>query len=243
MLVENAMVLAAGLGTRLRPLTDRMPKPLVPVGGRPMIDYVLDALSEAGIRTVCVNVHHHADQMEAHLAERADMDILISDERAQLMNNGGGLAKGLKLLPPGLVMVMNADLFWVGETQGTPTNLQRLIAEFDPSRMDMLMLCARPERVVCHAGKMDFRLHTDGRLTRYQADDPDPVVYSGAFVMHTDFFADAPETAFNLNLYFDKAIARQRLYGIELSGHWLTVGSPEELEQAEAFLAGRSGQA
>ncbi len=240
MFVENAMVLAAGLGTRLRPLTDRMPKPLVPVGGRPMIDYVLDAIASSGIRTVAINVHHHADQMQAYLARRTDLDILISDERAQLMNNGGGLAKGLKLLPRGLVLVMNADLFWVGEPAGEQTNLQRLITQFDPSRMDMLMLCARPERVVCHAGKMDFRLHADGRLTRYQADDPDPVVYSGAFVMHTDFFADAPDTAFNLNLYFDKAISRQRLFAIELAGHWLTVGSPEELHQAEAFLASRS---
>ncbi len=236
MLVENAMVLAAGLGTRLRPLTDRMPKPLVAVGGRPMLDYVLDAIAEAGIGTVAINVHHHADQLEAYLAQRRDMRFLISDERAQLMNNGGGLAKGLKLLPSGPVLVMNADLFWVGEPQGEPSNLRRLMSAFDPARMDMLMLCASLDRVVSHTGKLDFQMNADGGLTRYQAGYPNPVIYAGAFVMHTDFMADAPDDAFNLNLYFDKAIARRRLYATQLSGHWLTVGSPEELEKAEAFL-------
>jgi MurNAc alpha-1-phosphate uridylyltransferase len=244
MLVENAMVLAAGLGTRLRPLTDRMPKPLVPVGGRPMIDYVLDALSEAGIRTVCVNVHHHADQMEAHLAGRTDMNILISDERSRLMNSGGGLAKGLKQLPAGLILVMNADLFWVGEPEGEPSNLRRLISFFDPGRMDMGMLCAPMDHVVGHDGTRDFHLAQNGRLTRYREGDHHPVVYAGAFVMHSGFLADAPaDEAFNLNIYFDRAIRTDRLYGMELSGDWITVGSPQGLAEAETFLASRSGPA
>ncbi len=126
MTIRHAMVLAAGLGTRLRPITDRMPKPLVPVGGKPMIDRVLDLLTEAGIETAAVNVHHHADQMEAHLAARAAPRIVISNERDQLMDSGGGLAKGLKCLPAGPVLVMNADLFWVGETPGAPSNLPGL---------------------------------------------------------------------------------------------------------------------
>ncbi|MCO5734643.1 nucleotidyltransferase family protein [Rhizobium sp. SSA_523] len=237
MTVENAMVLAAGLGTRLRPLTDQMPKPLVPVGGRPMLDYVLDAIAQAGISTVAINVHHHADQMEDYLGRRSDLRVLISDERGQLMNNGGGLAKGLKLLPSGPVLVMNADLFWIGDGAGDLSNLRRLIAGFDDRIMDMRMLCALPDHVVCHAGKMDFSMSSEGRLTRYRDGDDNPVVYAGAFVMHTDFMADAPDTPFNLNLTFDKAISRSRLFGQALDGHWLTVGSPEELAQAERFLA------
>ena len=118
MKIEDAMVLAAGLGTRLRPITDRMPKPLVPIAGKPMIDYGLDALAEAGVKRVVVNVHHFADQMTAHLANRSQPEIILSDETGELMNSGGGLAKGLKLLGRAPVLVMNADLFWIGEKPG-----------------------------------------------------------------------------------------------------------------------------
>ncbi|WP_137130645.1 nucleotidyltransferase family protein [Rhizobium sp. FY34] len=240
MTIENAMVLAAGLGTRLRPITERMPKPLVQVGGRPMMDYVLDALAEAGIKRVCVNVHHHADQMEDYLSRRHDLDFVISDERAMLMNSGGGLAKGLKLLPSGPVLVMNADLFWVGEPVGEASNLTRLMEFFDPSRMDMAMLCAAMDCVIGHDGKKDFHLAENGRLTRYRDDDTNPVVYAGAFAMQSDFLSDAPDGAFNLNIYFDRAIAKARLYGIPLHGDWITVGSPQGLAEAEAFLATRA---
>lgn len=239
MTIQNAMVLAAGLGTRLRPITDRMPKPLVPVGGRPMMDYVLDLIAEAGIRTVAVNVHHHAEQMDAYLSARTDLEILISDERDRLMNNGGGLAKGLKLLPAGPVLVMNADLFWVGEPAGQPSNLRRLIDFFDADLMDMAMLCVGLEQSIGHNGTKDFDMAAEGRLSRHRGGDAPSVVYAGAFVTTTEFFADAPDDAFNLNLYFDKAIERQRLYGIGLSGHWITVGSPEGLHEAEAFLSSR----
>lgn len=237
MTIQNAMVLAAGLGTRLRPITDRMPKPLVPVGGRPMIDYVLDSLAEAGVSTVSINVHHHADQMLAHLAKRRDLEILISDERNGLLNNGGGLVKGLKLLPPGPVVVMNADLFWVGEPADQISNLRKLIQFFDPTRMDMAMLCVLLDQAIGHDGKKDFNLDQHCRLTRYREGDPSPVVYAGAFVVDTAFFADAPDEPFNLNIYFDKAIHNSRLYGTMLNGHWITVGSPDGLEAAELFLS------
>lgn len=240
MIIENAMVLAAGLGTRLRPLTDLTPKPLVPVGGRPMLDYVLDLLVECGVKRLSINVHHHAEQMEAYLASRSDLDILISDERHRLMNNGGGLVKGLTLLPPGPVLVMNADLFWVNEPAGEASNLTRLIKAFDPTVMDMLMLCAPMDRTIGHNGTRDFHMDPAGRLTRYREGDAHPVVYAGAFAVDTAFFADAPEGAFNLNLSFDKAIGRNRLYGIGLRGDWITVGSPEGLEEAETFLENSS---
>lgn len=153
MTIKNAMVLAAGLGTRMRPITDTIPKPLVKIAGKPMIDYALDALVEAGAEMIVVNVHHHADQMIAHLEHRSDAEILISDERAQLMNSGGGLAKGLKLLEPGPVFVMNADLFWIGEQLNAVSNLRKLAQFFDPERMDMALLCVDMDRTTGHNGK------------------------------------------------------------------------------------------
>ncbi len=235
--ITNAMVLAAGLGTRLRPITDTMPKPLVPVAGVPMIDTVLDLLVHAGVETAVVNVHHFADRMEAHLAGRASPKILISDERDGLMNSGGGLAKGLKLLPDGPVLVMNADLFWIGEAPGKPTNLQRLAAFFDAGTMDMALLCVRLEDTTGHNGKKDFSLAEDGRLIRFAEGLPNPVVYAGAIAMNANLLADAPDDAFNLNIYFDRAIEKGRLFGIVLEGHWLTVGTPEAIGEAEDTIA------
>ncbi|KKX26608.1 nucleotidyltransferase family protein [Rhizobium sp. LC145] len=237
MTITQAMVLAAGLGTRMRPITDTMPKPLVPVAGRPMIDYALDVLADAGVTCAAVNVHHFADRVEAHLQAYPRMEILISDERAHLMNSGGGLAKGLRLLEPGLLYVMNADLFWIGEIPGRKTNLQRLAEFFDPATMDMALLCVPLERTTGHNGKKDFQLDPDGRLSRYREGGDNPVVYAGAIVMHSSLFDDAPEDAFNLNIYFDRAIANGRLHGLVMEGHWITVGTPEALPQAEAVIA------
>lgn len=236
MTIKNAMVLAAGLGTRLRPITDRMPKPLVAVGGKPMIDYALDSLADAGVSHAVVNVHHFADQMEAHLASYPRLDVAISDERDQLMNSGGGLVKGLELLEPGRIFVMNADLFWIGEKAGTPTNLQRLAQFFNPERMDMALLCVPIENTTGHNGKKDFGLAADGKLVRYTEGSGQAVVYAGAIALETSLFDDAPQDAFNLNIYFDRAIAAGRLYGISMEGHWLTVGTPDALVEAETVL-------
>nr|CAD6429513.1 nucleotidyltransferase family protein [Rhizobium sp. Q54] len=237
MKITQAMVLAAGLGTRLRPITDTIPKPLVRVAGKPMIDYALDALADAGVRRAVVNVHHFAEQMEAHLDRYTRLDVVISDERERLMNSGGGLAKGLKLLDPGLLFVMNADLFWVGERPHQPTNLQRLAAFFDRAEMDMALLCVPLERTTGHNGKKDFQLDDEGRLSRY-TDGSLPLVYAGAIVMHSALFDDAPDDdAFNLNIYFDRAIERGRLFGLVMDGHWLTVGTPDALVEAEEVLS------
>ncbi|MBB4008961.1 nucleotidyltransferase family protein [Allorhizobium taibaishanense] len=237
MTISQAMVLAAGLGTRMRPITDTLPKPLVKVAGKTLVDYALDHLSQAGVETAVVNIHHFPEMMLAHLAQRPAPRILISDERDGLMNNGGGLAKGIKLLQPGPLLVMNADLFWIGEPKGQPTNLQRLGAAFDPAAMDMIMLCVRLEQTTGHNGKNDFNLGTDGRLTRYKSDDPNPVVYAGALAMDRALLDDAPQDAFNLNIYFDTAITKGRLFGLMLEGEWLTVGTPEAIGEAEAVLA------
>lgn len=236
MKITQAMVLAAGLGTRLRPITDTMPKPLVRVAGKPMIDYALDALADAGVRRAAVNVHHFADQMELHLARYPRLDVIVSDERDRLMNSGGGLAKGIKLLKPGPLFVMNSDLFWVGEPRNQPTNLQRLAEFFDPASMDMALLCVRLQDTTGHNGKKDFQLDAGGRLSRY-TDGAEPLVYAGAIALNSSLFDDAPDDAFNLNLYFDRAIERGRLHGLVLNGHWLTVGTPEALGDAEEVLA------
>ena len=233
-----AMVLAAGLGTRMRPITDTIPKPLVRIAGKPLIDYALDTLKAAGCEMVVVNVHWLADQMEAHLATYRGMEIVISDERAELLNSGGGLAKGLKLLNPGPVHVMNADLFWIGEARGEMTSLERLAGFFDPDRMDMAMLCVRLADTTGHDGKVDFAMSEKGELVRYRPVDGklpegEGVVYAGAIVMDSRLLGDAPKGAFNLNIYFDRAIAAGRLFGLILDGHWVTAGAPEAIGAAE----------
>jgi N-acetyl-alpha-D-muramate 1-phosphate uridylyltransferase len=238
MTITQAMVLAAGLGTRMKPITDTTPKPLVKIGGKAMIDYALDSLREAGVSTVVVNVHHHADQMERHLAAVRGLDIIISDERARLMDSGGGLARGLRHLDPTApALVMNADLFWIGEPQGEASNLTRLGNRFNSGTMDMAMLCVEESRTTGHNGKNDFSMAPDGQLTRFRIGDPDPVVYAGALVVMPELLADAPEEPFNLNIYFDRAIAARRLFGERLQGHWLTVGTPEAIAPAEAMIA------
>ncbi len=236
MKIKNAMVLAAGLGTRMRPITDKTPKPLVKIGGKAMIDYALDALAAAGVTKAVVNIHHHPDQMLKHLALRDQPQILISDERDRLMNSGGGLAKGLKLLSQDAVIVMNADLFWIAEPADQPSNLTRLASFFDPARMDMALLCVRNEKTTGHNGTLDFSLDDEGRLTRYRDDQSNPVVYAGAIAFLPSFLADAPDDAFNLNIYFDKAIKAGRLYGLELQGHWITVGTPQAIAPAEEVI-------
>ena len=231
------MILAAGLGTRMRPITDTIPKPLVRVGGKAMIDYSLDALKHAGVSTVAVNVHYLAEQVESHLARVTGLDILVSDERDALLNSGGGLAKGLKLLGRDPVFVMNADLFWVGEPASGPTNLQRLSALFNAARMDMALLCVRLEDTTGHGGKPDFSMDSDGRLMRFKDRPENPVVYAGALVLKPELLDGAPNEPFNLNIYFDRAIASGRLFGMVLTGHWLHIGTPEAIVEAEASIA------
>lgn len=237
MAVKQAMVLAAGLGTRLRPITDVTPKPLVPVGGKPMLTYVLDLLHREQVENIAINVHHHADQMEEFLGSYKDANVLFSDERAELLDSGGGLAKGLKLLKPGPCFVLNADLFWVGEKRERKSNLSRLAEAFDPARMDMVMLCVKLEDTTGHNGKLDFNLNADGSLSYLTEESANPIVYAGAIVMNRDLLADAPEGKFKLNLYFDRAIKAGRLFGVVLQGAWITVGSPDAIESAEKKIA------
>lgn len=236
MKITEAMVLAAGLGTRMRPLTEFVPKPLVKVAGKPLIEYALDLLANAGVERVVVNVHHHADQMLAYLGSYRHIEVLISDERNALLNSGGGLVKGLGKLGRSPVFVMNADLFWIEDTAQVTTNLDRLAEFFNPQSMDMALLCVSPERTTGHDGKRDFSMSPSGQLHRYREGNENPVVYAGALLLTPELFDGAPTDAFNLNIYFDRAIATGRLYGLGLHGHWITVGTPEAIGAAEDVI-------
>ncbi|MDP3407530.1 MAG: nucleotidyltransferase family protein [Bosea sp. (in: a-proteobacteria)] len=228
------MVLAAGLGKRMRPITDTLPKPLVAIGGKPMLDHALDRLAQAGVEEAVVNVHHLADQIEAHLAGRAKPRVTISDERALLLETGGGVKKALPLLGHEPFFHVNSDSLW-SETGGSA--MQAMAQAWDARRMDMLLLLARREGSIGFDGRGDFFLDAHGLLTRRGSADSAPYVYAGVAIMKPDLFADTPEGPFSLNLLFDRAIAAGRLHGIVLDGQWLHVGTPDAIAPAEAAFA------
>lgn len=232
--IHKAMVLAAGLGTRMRPLTDRIPKPLVPVHGRPLVDHVLDALALAGIDAAVVNVHHLADLLEQHLAARkGNPRVTISDERGVLLETGGGVRRALPLLAPGPFVAINSDTIWI---EGARPNLARLLEGFDPERMDALLLLAPAATSIGYDGLGDFQMDTNGRLTRRAERMVAPFVYAGACVLKPELFEATPEGPFSLNLVFDRAAERERLFGLRLDGVWMHVGTPEAIALAEEAI-------
>jgi N-acetyl-alpha-D-muramate 1-phosphate uridylyltransferase len=230
----DAMVLAAGLGTRMRPITDLKPKPLVEVGGRTLIDHVLDRLAEAGVERATVNVHHHAEQMEAHLAGRTAPAIAIQDERAVLLDSGGGVARALAGLRGDAVFVLNADTFWL---DGASRNLDNLARAWDESRMDALLLVAALTASVGFDGAGDFSFTPDGRLRRRPERQVTPFAYAGVAIMARRAFEGAPDGPFSLNRLWNAAIARDRLFGVRLDGLWLHVGTPQAIVEAEEAIA------
>lgn len=233
-----AMILAAGFGRRLRPFTDTVPKPLVTVGGRTMLDRALDAAREAGIGRAVVNVHYLGDRIIAHCAGRERPQVAISDERAEILETGGGIVKALPLLGPAPFVLLNADTFWID--RGPPT-LARMVAAFDPARMDMLLLTARLSDTTGHEGGVDFSLDGDGRIARAADRSGDGVIYAGAAIVDPAVFAGARAEPHSLNVYFDRAIAAGRLFAHRLEGgHWYTVGTPEALAAVAAALSGRT---
>lgn len=228
------MVLAAGLGTRMRPITDSTPKPLVKVGGRTMLDFGLDKLAAAGVERAVVNVHHLAGKVEAHLAHRKHPAITISDERGGLLETGGGIKKALRLLDDAPFFVYNSDSIWI---EGTRPNLTRLAETWDSDRMDILLLLSPTVDAVGYHGSGDFTVDAAGRLTRRLEKRIAPFVYAGAAITHPRVFDETPEGAFSFNLLFDRAIAEGRLYGMRMEGQWLHVGTPEAIDQAEEAIA------
>jgi MurNAc alpha-1-phosphate uridylyltransferase len=230
---RTAMILAAGLGERMRPLTLRIPKPLVPLAGRPLVDHVLDRLAEAGVETAIVNVDYLPEQLEAHLKARAGRQpaISISDERGVLLDTGGGAKRALPLLGPGPFFIHNADSVW---SEGATPALARMLRLWDPAAMDCLLLLAPVTTSIGYHAKGDFSMTPDGRLARRKNRTPVPFAFAGVSLCDARLFKDAPDGAFSLNLLWDRALANGRLYGMRLDGRWMHVGTPEALAQAEA---------
>lgn len=229
------MVMAAGLGKRMRPLTATRPKPLVPVAGKPLLDHVLDRLRSAGIGRVVINVHYLADSLEAHLKKNAkDLEILISDERPRLMETGGGLVQAREMLGDEPVLVVNSDNFWV---DGPIDAIRLLGTTWDADRMDALLLLVPLARAHCHRGQGDFHLAPDGRIIKRRgAGRIAPFVYTGVQILSPRVIADWPEGPFSTMLFWERAIAAGRAFGVVHQGLWFDVGTPAAIPATEAML-------
>jgi N-acetyl-alpha-D-muramate 1-phosphate uridylyltransferase len=232
--LTTAMVLAAGLGKRMRPVTATIPKPLVKVGGRALIDHALDRLAAAGTERAVVNVHYLADLVEAHVRPRRQPKIVVSDERGELLETGGGVKKALPLLGAEPFALLNSDSLWI---EGAQPNLSRLRQAWAADRMDILLLVAAIEQTLGYEGFGDFAQEPDGRLRRRGEGQRAPFVYAGVAILRPQLFVDTPDGAFSLNLLFDRAIAAGRLHGLRLDGQWLHVGTPDSIAAAEERLA------
>ena len=228
------MVLAAGLGTRMRPLTNHVPKPLVKVRGKPLIDHVIDRLVGAGVELVVVNVHHHAGLLTEHLAKRNDVEIRISDESDRVLGSGGGIFKALPLFEGEPFFVHNADSIWV---EGCGRALSRMMARWNEEDMDALLLVASLVNAIGYEGPGDFLMDADGRLSRVPEQRLSPFAFPGVQIVHPRFFDGCSEGDFSVNPLWDRAIARGKLFGLRLDGVWMHVGTPEALTQTEEFLA------
>src|SRR5476649_2873103 len=235
---KSAMVLAAGMGMRMRPLTDTMPKPLVKVAGRALLDHVLDRLGDAGVTRAVVNVHYFGDQIIAHLATRTRPRIAISDERGVLLDTGGGVVKALPLLGNDPFYHLNADTIWI---DGVTPNLTRLAEAFDPAVMDALLLLAPAAGSIGYAGRGDFTFAADDRLVARAEREVAPFVYSGAAILQPSLFAGAPKGKFSLTTLFARAAAAGRLSGLRLEGLWMHVGTLEAIGAAETAIRDSMG--
>lgn len=230
------MVMAAGLGTRMRPLTATRPKPLVEVAGTPLLDHALHHLSVAGIKRAIVNVHYLADALEAHVRRNHHgLDIVISDERAQLMETGGGIVQARGLIGDAPFVTVNSDNLWV---DGPIDSIRALAAQWDSSRMDALLLMVPLARAHCHTGRGDFYLDPMGRITgRRRPGRLAPFVWTGVQILAPGLIADWPEGPFSTNIFWDRAIAAGRAFGVTHQGLWFDVGTPGAIAKAEAILA------
>jgi MurNAc alpha-1-phosphate uridylyltransferase len=230
---KTAMVFAAGLGTRMRPITETLPKPLVKVRGRTLIDHCLDRLAESGVERAIVNVHWLADQIEAHLAKRRAPQILISDERSKLLDQGGGIKRALPMIGDDPFLICNTDAFWI---EGPRPNIARLARTFDPEAMDILLLVAGGAGAVGVDWPGDFSMTYDGQLQAREPRHVAPFVYTGVGIVKPQLFASETAEAFRLAPFFHAAAANGRLYGVRLDGLWVHVGRPESIAEAEIAI-------
>lgn len=234
-MIDTAMLMAAGLGKRMRPLTATRPKPLVKVAGQPLMDHALDRLEAGGIRKVVVNVHYLADTVEAHLrARKSGAEFLISDERAKLLETGGGLVHAKPLLGDKPFVCANSDNLWIDGPQDTLALMQR---HWDADRMDALLLLVPLARANCHSGPGDFHMDASGRLTRRKSAHVAPFVFTGVQILSPSLLVDPPTDVFSTNIFWSRAIAAGRLYGVSHQGLWFDVGTPQAIPVVEAMLA------
>jgi N-acetyl-alpha-D-muramate 1-phosphate uridylyltransferase len=229
---ETAMVLAAGLGTRLRPITDRVPKPLVSLAGRPLIDHAIDRLVGVGVKRVVVNLHYKGEMLAGHLATRRDVEIRFSEE-TELLDTGGGIAQALPLLGE-VFYAVNGDVFWL---DGKVPALERLARAFDPERQDALLLVQRTISAVGYDGPGDFMIDPSGRVRRRDEREVAPHLFAGLSLLHRRLFDGAGSGAFSLNALWDKAMAAGRLAALVHDGEWYHIGTAASLDRAEARLA------
>jgi len=234
MMPSTAMMLAAGLGTRMRPLTDHMPKPMVKVGGKSLIDWTLDQLAAAGVARAVVNVHHHAALMSAHVLARRAPSIIISDETERLLDTGGGVVKALPLLGHNPFFVFNCDAII---TDGPTPMLKRLADAWDPATLDVLMLVTPTATSHGFDGPGDFFVDANGLMKRRAPAPAAPFVYAGAFILHPRALAHEPAEPFSMNKIWDQAIAAGRMRAIVHDGAWYHVGTPQAVTATEALLA------
>lgn len=233
MTLTRAMVLAAGLGTRMRPLSLKTPKPMIRVAGKPLIDHMLDRLVAAGVTLAVVNVHHLGQQIVEHLKKRTDIEIVISDESATLLDTGGGTVAALHHFKDEPFFSVNTDALFV-DARGDA--LSRLARSWDPDAMDALMLLALTVRSVGYHGMGDFTMDPTGRLKRRQPRTVAPFVWTTVQICHPRLFADPPAARFSTNVMWDRAIQKGRLFGQRLDGDWLEINTPEAINEAESFL-------
>ncbi len=230
----TGMILAAGLGKRMRPLSAITPKPLIPIAGEAMIDRALSALVRAGVNRAVVNVHYLADLVEVHVRQRSDIEIVISDERETLLETGAGVANALPLIGDKAFYLLNSDSFWM---EGSKENLDLLAGHWNDDEMDALLLLSPTVSAIGYKGRGDFLLDPYGRLRRRKPHEVSPYVYSGAAILHPRLFEKAKTTPHSLNIQFDKAIEDGRLYGIIMDGTWIHVGTPAAIPLAEKAIA------
>ena len=220
---DTAMFFAAGLGTRMRPLTETRPKPLITVGQATLLDHALDLGAKAGLRRMVVNTHYLGQMVRSHVAGRG---VLVSDEADQLLDTGGGLKAALPLVGDGPVFTMNTDAIWRG-----PNPFAALSAAWDPDRMGALLLLVPPDSALGHTGAGDFEVAGDGRLRRGPG-----LIYTGAQILHGGLAADVPEKVFSLNLIWSALAEEGRLFGLPYAGAWCDVGQPQSIALAETLL-------
>lgn len=234
-MIDTAMILAAGFGTRMRPITDHTPKPLVPLAGRTLIDHGIDRLVAVGVKRVVVNTHYKAAMMEDHLAQRRDVEIVLSHEET-LLDTGGGVKNALKHLGDAFY-VLNADVFWLN---GRTPALIRLAHMWDPARLDAFLLLQRTTSAVGYDGMGDFVVDPLGRVRRRRELEVAPHIYGGIEILSQRFFAGSPDGVFSLNPLWNKALAAGRLEALVHDGEWFHVGTPQGLAASEDRLLERN---